>query len=171
MRTAFLHAARCDYDAVVQVDADGQHDPKHVPALVAALETSDVVIGSRFAGEGEYDVHGPRRWAMTLLAKTLSRVSGSRLTDTTSGFRASGRRAIRLFARHYPAEYLGDTVDSLVLASRADLRVTEIPVGMRARQGGTPSQNPLRSTVYLGRSLLALFVALTRRPVSDGADL
>jgi glycosyltransferase involved in cell wall biosynthesis len=175
MRTAFLFAQRHGYDALVQVDADGQHVAAHIDGLVAALDEASVVVGSRFA-IGGYDVRGPRRWAMSLLAATVSRVAGAPLTDTTSGFRASDRRAIVLFAQHYPAEYLGDTVESLVIAARAGLRVREVPVRMRPRQGGSASQSPFRAGLYLGRAMLALYVALARRPVpadpvaADAAD-
>ncbi len=162
MRTAFLHAARTDYDAVVQVDADGQHDPASVLDLVAGLSTCSVVIGSRFAPGSGYRVRGPRRWAMRMLGVVLSRVAHTRLTDTTSGFRASDRTAVRLFARHYPAEYLGDTIDSLVIAARAGLTIGEVPVTMRTRQGGRASHAPVKATLYLARSVLALAVALTR---------
>ena len=165
MRTAFLYAQRNDYDAVVQVDADGQHIPSHIPDLLAALDQASVVVGARFTGHGDYSVRGPRRWAMRVLARSLSRVCRADLTDTTSGFRAADRRAISLFARHYPAEYLGDTVESLVIAARSGLQVTQIPVEMRPRQGGTASHSPVRATLYLGRALLALYVALARRPV------
>lgn len=163
MRTAFLYAHRRSFAAVVQVDADGQHDPTFVPELVSALSRNDVVVGSRFAGVGDYQMRGPRRWAARLLSFSLTRMCRSPLTDTTSGFRAAGPRAISLFARHYPAEYLGDTVDSLLMAARSGLTVGEVGVAMRERQGGEPSQNPLRSTLYLGRAVLALTVALTRR--------
>jgi glycosyltransferase involved in cell wall biosynthesis len=162
MRTAFLYAQRRGVDRVVQVDADGQHDPAEIPRLLTALDGASVVVGARFAGRGDYAVRGPRRWAMRLLARVMSRVTGTRLTDVTSGFRASDRRAIALFARHYPAEYLGDTVESLLIASRAGLPVGQVPVGMRVRQGGRASHRPGKAGLYLGRALLALFVALTR---------
>jgi len=170
MRTAFLVAEREGYDRVVQVDGDGQHDPAEIPALLEATRDHDIVIGARFAGAGDYTVRGPRRWAMRMLASSLSRVSGATLTDTTSGFRASSRKAIELFAHRYPAEYLGDTVESLVLASRSGLTVTQLPVHMRERQGGTPSHGPLKSSLNLGRTVLALVVALTRR-TDAGGDL
>ncbi len=163
MRAAFIYARRRGFDAVVQVDADGQHDPGQIPELLAALDGASIVIGARFAGAGNYRVRGPRRWAMTFLARSLSRVAGSPLTDTTSGFRAADRSAIALFARHYPAEYLGDTVESLVIACRAGLKVVQVPVAMRERQGGRASQGPLLSSLYLGRAWLALAVALSRR--------
>ncbi|HMO10587.1 MAG TPA: glycosyltransferase family 2 protein [Actinotalea sp.] len=162
MRAGFRYALAYGYDAVVQVDADGQHDPAEVSRLLAGLADQDVVIGARFAGEGSYQVGGPRRWAMVVLARVLSRLARTRLTDTTSGFRAAGPRAIRLFAVHYPAEYLGDTVESLVIAVRSGLRIAQVPVAMRERAGGRPSQRPWKAAVYLVRACLALLIALTR---------
>lgn len=166
MRTGFRWAQVIGATVVVQVDADGQHDPGEVHRLLAPLERADspadIVIGARFAERGQYTVRGPRRWAMVVLARTLSRVAATRLTDTTSGFRASGPRAIALFARHYPAEYLGDTVESLVIASRAGCRVEQVAVAMRPRLGGTPSHSPVKAAVYLARAFLALLVALSR---------
>jgi glycosyltransferase involved in cell wall biosynthesis len=165
MRAGFKYALLNDFDNVVQVDADGQHDPAAVPELVAALADSDMVLGARFAGTGTYAVHGPRRWAMVLLASILSRVARSPLTDTTSGFKASGPRAVRLFAEHYPAEYLGDTIEALVIAARCGCRIRQIPVAMRPRAGGKPSHNPIKSAQYLGRAVMALVFALIRPAV------
>ena len=165
MRLGFVYALEQGFDNVVQVDADGQHDPANVLSLVAALATNDIVLGARFAGEGDYAVGGPRRWAMVFLASVLSRVAKTKLTDTTSGFRASGPRAVRLFAAHYPAEYLGDTIESLVIAARSGCRIAQVPVSMRKRTTGTPSHNPVKSAVYLGRAGLALIFALLRPPV------
>lgn len=162
MRLGFKYALENGFDNVVQIDSDGQHDPRSVPALIARLEHADLVLGARFAGEGDYAVRGPRRWAMVVLARVLSRVTGAALTDTTSGFRASGPRAVKLFAEHYPAEYLGDTVESLVIAARANCRIEQIPVAMRRRVGGVPSQKPFQAALYLGRASVALTFALVR---------
>jgi glycosyltransferase involved in cell wall biosynthesis len=170
MRTGFRYARARGYDIVVQVDADGQHDPAEITLLTEALERADVVIGARFAGRGDYLVRGPRRWAMKVLAVVLSWLAGTRLSDVTSGFRACGPRAIQLFAAHYPAEYLGDTVESLVMATRAGLTVRQVPVEMRARNGGQPSQTPVRAAIYLMRAGLALTLALVRRRPSVGTD-
>jgi glycosyltransferase involved in cell wall biosynthesis len=168
MRAGYRYALRFGYDAVLQVDGDGQHDPADAPRLLAALDEADLVIGARFAGTGDYDVRGPRRWAMKLLARTLSRVTGTRLTDATSGYRACDLRTVRLFARHYPAEYLGDTIEALVIAAGAGLRVVQVPVHMRPRLGGAPSQSATRATVYLLRACLALALArVRRRPPAD----
>lgn len=175
MRAGYLFGKRGDFDAVVQVDADGQHDPVHIPGLVAGLGEANIVIGARFAGVGAYEVRGPRRWAMRMLGASLSRTAGTRLTDTTSGFRAADRRAVGLFARHYPAEYLGDTVESLVMAVRAGLVVRQMPVDMRLRTTGSPSQSAVRAGAYLLRAILALGLARVRRshvvPANEPSEL
>jgi glycosyltransferase involved in cell wall biosynthesis len=174
MRTGYRYAQRNDYDVAVQIDADGQHDPAFLPTLVKRLQDADIVIGARFAREGDtYKARGPRRWAMVLLAKVLSRIGRTQLTDTTSGFRAANRRAIAVFAAHYPAEYLGDTVESLVIAVRTGCTVAQEPVDMRVREAGQASQSPMRSTIYLVRAVVALGLALVRRwPANfdDGAE-
>ncbi len=163
LRAAFKYAWREGYDQAIQVDADGQHPPAEVPLVLAGLDRADISIGARFAGEGDYQARGPRRWAMGLLAFTMSRVARTKLTDVTSGFRAANRRAIRQYTEHFPAEYLGDTVDSLMTAVRAGLTVTQVPVAMRPRQGGTPSTSPWKAMVYLFRSGLVIVIAATRR--------
>ncbi|WP_394938860.1 glycosyltransferase family 2 protein [Psychromicrobium sp. YIM B11713] len=163
MRAGFKYASRLGYSQVIQVDADGQHDPKNIDDVVAGLAKADISIGARFAEQGQYEVKGPRRWAMVILAKTISGLAKTRLTDVTSGFRAANRRGISQYLDHYPAEYLGDTIDSLVVAIRSGCTVVQVPVEMRVRQGGKPSHNPFKSALYLGRSIFALLFALTRR--------
>lgn len=163
MRAGFKYAKRLGYRQVIQVDADGQHDPRNIGEVLAGLEHADISIGARFADKGDYKVSGPRKWAMQFLARVISGLAKTRLTDVTSGFRAANRRAIDQYLDHYPAEYLGDTIDSLVVAIRSGCKVTQIPVEMRPRQGGTPSHNPAKAAIYLGRSVFALLFALTRK--------
>src|SRR5215471_16493047 len=80
MRLGYRYGYEHGYDVVIQLDADGQHDPRYVPKLVDALDEADLVIGARFAGEGDYIVRGPRRWAMVMLRTVLSRLAGTRLS-------------------------------------------------------------------------------------------
>jgi glycosyltransferase involved in cell wall biosynthesis len=162
LRAGFRYAVRFDYDVAVQVDGDGQHDPTEIERLVAALADADLVIGARFAGRGEYSVRGARRVAIRLLARSLSRRTNADLTDTTSGFRAFDRRAIEIFARNYPAEYLGDTIEALLIAAKAGCQVSQVPVKMRRRVNGAPSQSALKSTAYLARAALAVFMSRAR---------
>lgn len=164
MRTGFKYAVRNGHDAVIQVDADGQHDPRFIqPMLELAAEGRQVVIGARFAGVGDYEVRGPRRWAMRLFARVLSRSAGTRLTDVTSGFRVTSGAALPFFARDFPEEYLGDTLESLVMAARLGLTIGQVPVAMHARAHGSPSQSWWRATAYLARATLVLVLAQWHR--------
>jgi len=170
MRTAFLYAQREGYQALVQVDADGQHDPADLNRVLDGLESADVVVGTRFHPNSMYFVGGPRRWAMVLLSKSLSRMNKGTISDPTSGFRSAGPRAIALFAVEYPAEYLGDTVGSLAIAIRRGLVIRETPVTMYFRQAGRPSKNAIWSALYLGRATLAIIATATRSRQTPRGD-
>jgi glycosyltransferase involved in cell wall biosynthesis len=162
MRYALAHGFR----VVVQLDADGQHDPRDLPRLVSLVDPDgppQIVIGARFAGEGEVAVPRARRLAMRLLAGYLSRMTGVCLTDVTSGFRAHNRAALGIFARTYPADYLSDTVESLVIARRAGAAISQVGVAMRPRYAGRSSQSAWRATAYLVRVLVILALAVIRR--------
>ncbi|MEV7276174.1 glycosyltransferase family 2 protein [Streptomyces sp. NPDC093111] len=164
MRAGYRYAHDRGYDVAIQVDADGQHDPRNVPELLARLEGgADLVMGARFAGTGDYETRGPRKWAMLVLAFWLSRMAKTKLTDVTSGFRASNRDLIDVFAHWYPVEYLGDTVESSIAVVRAGYRIEQVPVAMRPRATGTPSQSPWKATLYLGRIGMILLLAMSRR--------
>jgi glycosyltransferase involved in cell wall biosynthesis len=162
MRLGYRYAAEYGHDIAIQVDADGQHDPRYVPELIRALDSADLVIGARFGGTGEYRMRGPRKWASVMLSLVLSRLARTRLTDTTSGFRACNRRLIERFARFYPVEYLGDTVETLVWAIRNGFVLRQVPVEMRTRTTGRAT-SPLKATVYLVRALGTLILAFVRR--------
>jgi len=170
MRTAFLYAKREGYEAMVQVDADGQHDPADLDRVIDGLGEADVVVGTRFHADSMYFVGGPRRWAMVLLSKSLTRMNRGTISDPTSGFRSAGPRAIDLFAVEYPADYLGDTVGSLAIAIRNGLVIRETPVTMYFRQAGRPSKNALWSALYLGRATLAIIATTTRARRTPKAD-
>ena len=166
MRTAFLYASRNGFDVVVQLDADGQHDPKFIKDLLQELTEADVVIGSRFSGVGSYRIIGPRRWAMRFLAFSVSKMISTKVSDVTSGFRAHGAEAIKIFQWHYPSEYLGDTVESIIIAHRAGLLITEVPVEMHHRLAGRPSQSLVQATLFFFRATLVLVLALVRPAIT-----
>ena len=150
IRSGLRFAEEGHYSLAIQVDGDGQHDVESARALLKALTGNDVVVGSRFAeGSGVYEVSRLRRLAMGQLSGVLSRRLGTTLTDTTSGFRAFGPDAISLFSRAYPSSYLSDTVEALLMCADHGLRVVEVPVTMRERQGGKPSAGRLRSLRHL----------------------
>ena len=169
MRTGFQYAFRNGHDAVVQVDGDGQHPESQIGILLEGLESSDIVIGARFGSDHDYPIGFVRRLAIRILSRAVSIHCKTRLTDVTSGFRAAGPRAIRLFASHYPIEYLGDTVESLVLAGKVGLTIREVPVAMEERRSGRPSQSPFAATMHLVRAAFVTLQSFIRRP-PDGAQ-
>ncbi len=157
MRAGYGFAAEADYDVAVRVDADGQHDPIDIPDLLAAVrDGADVAVGSRFSGAPGYPIGYGRRWAIRRLSSRVTLVTGVHLTDATSGFRAVSRRAIPLHARETDPRFLGDTVTPLVSAVAAGLEVVEVPVRMRARQGGRPSLGLVASAVGFWRMCRSL---------------
>jgi glycosyltransferase involved in cell wall biosynthesis len=164
IRTAMRFADDRDYEAVVQVDGDGQHDPIDAKRLLEAVaEGYDLVVGSRF--QAGYHLSVMRRLTMRFLSAVVSRRAAVRITDTTSGYRAFSRQAVRHFARHYPTDYLSDTVESLLLAADAGLKIQEVGVSMNSRSSGQASASTAKSTYYMLRLLLILMLHWLRRPV------
>jgi glycosyltransferase involved in cell wall biosynthesis len=165
VQTGYMFARDGNYDVAVQFDGDGQHLAGEIEKLVRTLERerADYAIGSRFLERGDFRSSRARRIGIRLFAWLVSTLVGVRLTDTTSGFRAAGRRAIALFAEAYPHDY--PEVEAVLIAHRAGLRVVETPVAMRERQSGRSSITPLRSGYFMIKVFLALVMQLLRRPV------
>jgi glycosyltransferase involved in cell wall biosynthesis len=164
MRVAFKYAFANGYTHVMQIDADGQHLPSEGSQLLNADTNNSIVVGSRFLSKDKsYRASGVRRTAMILLAFIVSRICRTKLTDVTSGFRLTSGQAIELFANEYPREYLGDTVESLIIAHHAGIKITEVPVSMKYRENGNPSQNIFKSSWHLIRALLIIFLTLLRK--------
>jgi glycosyltransferase involved in cell wall biosynthesis len=168
LRCGFRWAVQAGYDTVVQVDADGQHDPAQVHELLDTLDMSgaDMVVGSRFAvGAGAYSVHGVRRLAMKLLSARVRRVAGVTVLDSSSGFRAIRRPLLDRFARDYPVEYLGDTVEALIEAGCAGAKIVEHPIAMTPRIHGDATAGTIAGLWYILRLLLAIELQHKRRRV------
>jgi glycosyltransferase involved in cell wall biosynthesis len=161
VRAGLRWAERHAYDRAIVVDADGQHDPHGISTLVAALDDgADMAIGSRFASpEADYAVTRSRSLAMRFLRFVVRRVARQRFTDVTSGFRAFDRPVLELLARSYPAEFLADTVEALLMVTYAGYRVVEVPVVMHPRAGGLPSSRRFGLATNYLRLLTAILSA------------
>ena len=174
VRTGLRFAVEHGYRRAVVFDADGQHDARTIPDLLAALDRgADVALASRF-GEGTeaYRVSKLRRAAMRFLGRFVHHLTGQTISDPTSGFRAFDEPAIRLLARAYPVEYLADTVEVLLILSSAGLRVEEVPSSMRARSAGLPSNRRLKLVanylrVVVGLAGAAVFRARHNQVAAD----
>jgi glycosyltransferase involved in cell wall biosynthesis len=163
VQTGYRYAFERGFDVAMQVDGDGQHDPSQLPLILEPLldGKADMVVGSRFAGDGAYRSTAARRIGINLFARVVSAIVRQRVTDTTSGFRAVNRKGIALFAADYPHDY--PEVEATVMAVKHKLRLQEVPVEMRERGGGRSSITAFRSVYYMAKVLLAIFVGLFRR--------
>jgi len=163
VQTGFLYALQNNFDVAVQIDGDGQHDPAFIPNMIDIIQQnkSDVVSGSRFLEKGGYKSSFPRRIGITFFELVNRLLTGQRITDSTSGFRAFNRNAIALLAYNYPEDYPEPEV--LIILKRAGLKVMEIPVVMRARQGGQSSIRGFKSFHYMVKVILALLMQSIKR--------
>lgn len=150
------------YDAAIQVDADGQHPAEDIPRLLETLETegADVVIGSRFLGQPGFRSTPARRAGIRYFNAVQRLLTGVSVTDSTSGFRALSRQAIAIAHEDYPDEY--PEPESLVLYSLKGLVIREVPVTMRARQGGRSSIHKFDSLYYMAKVTLAMTFTFIR---------
>ncbi len=156
LQTGYRYALRHGYDAVLQLDADGQHDPASIPRLLAALSEADVVVGSRFLEGGSYRPPPLRRIGMWLFGKVATALAGRRITDPTSGFQAISREALRFYAHErYPVDY--PDADVLAMVARSGLRLVEVPVRMlESPEGKSMHAGVLKPIYYVFRMSLAL---------------
>ncbi|MEF2968257.1 glycosyltransferase family 2 protein [Paenibacillus sp. M1] len=161
MQTGYLYAQRMGYDVAVQMDADGQHPARELPKLIAKAKDYDLVIGSRYAGATSYRSPHMRRIGMVFFSGLVTLVTGQRFTDTTSGFRAAGRKVIDLYARYYPIDY--PEVESIVYLKRKGCRIAEVPTEMHGRTAGKSSITPWKSVYYMFKVTLAVLMSAIRR--------
>jgi glycosyltransferase involved in cell wall biosynthesis len=163
VQTGYQYALEQGFELAIQVDGDGQHDPHEIGQIIGPIleGRADLVVGTRFVKGGGYRGTRLRRVGIRHFATVVSLMVRQRVSDTTSGFRAVSRKALRLFAAEYPHDY--PEVESIVLLSRHGLRMLEVPVQMRVRETGNSSITALRAAYYMIKVLLALFIGLFRR--------
>ncbi len=168
MQTGFMLAQSGDYQIAVQVDGDGQHDPGEIEVLLDRLlaNEADVVVGSRYLKHRGYITPWLRMLGIRILAGYVSTLAGQSFSDTTSGFRASNRRALESCAQNYPADY--PEPESLLAFRKMGLRVSEVAVSMNKRYGGKSSITPFWSAYYMIKVILSVTILLLRRAPRRG---
>jgi glycosyltransferase involved in cell wall biosynthesis len=154
------------YDIDIQIDGDGQHDVVSIPALISCVrQGANLAIGSRFIGGGNgFQSTMMRRLGIRWLSLLIRLLTGKRILDVTSGFRACDKAAIELFSRQYPVDY--PEPESIVMAQKKNLTVTEIPASMHKRQGGRSSIRALSGIYYMVKVSFAIFLVAISRPAN-----
>ncbi len=168
MQTGYRYAALHGYDIAIQVDGDGQHRPSEVRRLVEHLMEGkvDLVVGSRFLELTKYYQTPVRKFGAWLLHAIIRALSGLKMTDCTSGFRAANASVIRAFAHWYPEDYPEPEV--ILLLHRAGYRIGELAVRMRHRRTGRSSIGLLRGLFYVLKVTVCLLLDMVREPWPTG---
>jgi len=159
LQTGYKWAVAGGYDYVVQLDADGQHDPADIPRLLEPLKAgrADVAIGSRFVEPSGYRMGWMRDAGRRLFSAVLRLSGGPRISDPTSGFQALVRPAFELgTGDFFPSDF--PDVDVLLTLARHGLRLVEVPVRMAPNAGTHVSMHAgLRTLYYPYKMLLATY--------------
>lgn len=164
VQTGYKYAYYHGYDIAVQFDGDGQHDVRYVKNIIAPIMEgkADMTIGSRFVGDIEtFRTTFARRIGISIISIFMQAVTGKKIYDTTSGFRACSKELIYDFSLSYPNEYPEPITTAEVLKKK--YRVEEIPVEMRKREAGTSSIKTWRKAYYMINVCLALLAVKIRR--------
>ena len=141
LRTGLTFAKQSNVEWVLQIDADGQHSPASIPNLLTHVN-ADLTIGTR--NWDEYRFGAVRRFAQQLLLFTL-RLNGVKgVNDPTSGFRLFGQKAINYYSESMPPNFIGDTVEALILGSKEGLIIESEVVEMIPRKFGKSSHTGWR---------------------------
>ena len=163
VQTGYMYAAEHGYDIAIQVDADGQHDPNFLNSLSKPIEekVADLVIGSRFIKYEGFQSSVMRRIGISYFSWLICLITGKKIFDTTSGFRACNSKIIELFAKEYPSDYPEPETNSRLL--RLGFRIMEVPVIMRERAGGVSSISTIKSGWYMIKVTLAILIDWLRK--------
>lgn len=163
VQTGYKYALEHGYDVAVQVDGDGQHDPEFLNTMAQHLMDNglDMVIGSRFIEKEGFQSSALRRIGIVFFSKLIYLLTGTKITDPTSGLRMIGRNVMSLFAVDYPRDY--PEPESVVAVLRRGMKVEEIPVVMKERQGGVSSISMKKSVYYMIKVTLAILIERIRK--------
>ena len=163
VQTGYKYALEHGYDVAVQVDGDGQHNPEFLSTMAQHLMDNelDMVIGSRFIEKEGFQSSKLRRMGIIFFSKLIKLLTGTLITDPTSGLRMIGRNAMALFAIDYPRDY--PEPESVVAVIQRGMKVEEIPVVMKEREGGISSISLKKSVYYMIKVTLAILIERIRK--------
>ena len=164
VQTGYKYAYKKDYDIAVQFDGDGQHNIKYVEKIIDPIikNEADMVIGSRFIENiNTFKSTKARRIGIKIISSLIKIITGKRILDTTSGFRAVNKEIIKDFQESYPVEYPEPLTTAELLKKK--YRIKEVSVEMNEREGGTSSIRKWKTVYYMVNVILSLIIIGLRR--------
>lgn len=158
VQTGYRYALKNGYDVAVQMDGDGQHDPKYLDSMLSMIESgeADVIIGSRFIDKEGFQSSASRRAGINILSILALILTGVRLHDITSGYRMVSRSLIEVYSDDYPSDY--PEPEAMVMAAIHGYRIKEAPVIMKERAGGSSSITLKKSIYYMIKVSMAMII-------------
>jgi len=164
VQTGFQYAQRHQYDIAVQVDGDGQHDASFLEKIIEPIRRDevDMVVGSRFLEKsGGFQSSFSRRVGINFFVHLINVLTGVKVNDPTSGFRAYNKKMIALFSEYYPHDF--PEPEAIVVAQQIGARIVEISVVMRAREAGNSSIRYFKTLYYMVKVTLAILLHMIRQ--------
>ena len=168
VQTGFMYARERDYECAIQFDGDGQHMADEIPGLLRPIEQeeADVVIGSRFIEPHEgFRSSASRRFGIRVFQGLIRLITGQKITDSTSGFRAYNRSAIALLANDYPSDF--PEPEAILLLGRNGFRIREVFVKMQGRMAGSSSIGGLKSIYYMIKVSFSIIISGIRPKIKS----
>ena len=160
VQTGYKYALENNYDIAIQFDGDGQHDVNYVKELIKPIvsENVNMTVGSRFIDKAssEFKSSFARRIGINLISLVIKIRTGKKIYDTTSGFRAVDKKIIEIFSNNYPTEYPEPISTVNILHKK--LKIKEVPVSMKKREGGKSSISPLKTVYYMINVILSILL-------------
>lgn len=158
VQAGYQYAAKHGYDIAIQIDGDGQHDPKYIEDMIRIIsnEKADIVIGSRFINKEGFQSTWIRRMGIVFLSNIVYWLTKVKVTDVTSGYRAVNTKYIEHFSKQYAVDY--PEPEAIVEAAKYGGVIKEIPVVMKEREFGNSSINFMRSIYYMIKVTLSIII-------------
>jgi len=168
LQTGYKYAREKGYNYILQLDADGQHEPTFLKSILRELETgpADVVIGSRYLREESYRSSFARRQGVKLFAKLTSIIIKQKISDPTSGFQGFRKPVLNfLVSDYFPVDY--PDADFIIMLHKCGFKIKEIPVIMKAGSGKS-MHSGVKPLYYIFKMILSILVTLLRKHPQPG---
>lgn len=161
MQTGYKYAYENGYDVAMQFDGDGQHIASEIPKVLNLIEAADIVIGSRYLEKKGFQSSQMRRFGIKFFTFLIKTLTGQKITDPTSGFRAVYGRVIEIFAKDYPTDY--PEPETICLLARNKFKILETGVVMKERESGASSITFIKSIYYMIKVSIACLFTMGER--------
>ncbi len=162
IHTGLLFAKKFGFDAVIRLDADGQHDPSDITKFInfSDKDKYNLIIGSRFLDDNGFKSTNFRKFGINILSILCKLLTGLAIKDVTSGFRFYDKSAISVLAIDYPTDY--PEPDEIIILHKKNMTIKEIPVTMRHREEGTSSIRGWNTIFYMLKVSLSMCISSMR---------